>query len=174
MVRLRHLGRKKKFFGRHMSKSQKWKRFSFHLPYVFLLPKWSTTSKKWFILFSLHLPCFLLLYPFPITVHQSFAVSPFFVCFLFAFNDTDGGSELSWGKQTSRLSTEHTLLLPFIFFLPWLLLFLWLSQFLCGCILTGLVLLYPFSLAWATVTSYRAQSPLLAPRPHQPLLGTPQ
>lgn len=84
MVRLRHLGRKKKFFGRHMSKSQKWKRFSFHLPYVFLLPKWSTTSKKWFILFSLHLPCFLLLYPFPITVHQSFAVSPFFVC-LFSY-----------------------------------------------------------------------------------------
>lgn len=98
----------------------------------------------------------------------------FLFVFLFAFNDTDGGSELLWGKKMSRLSIEHTLLLPFIFFLPWLLLVLWLSQFLCGCILTGLVLLYPFSLAWATVTSYRAQSPLLAPRPHQPLLGTPQ
>ena len=116
--------------------------------------------------------------PLPFSHHSSSVFCSIPICclfvFLFAFNDTDGGSELSWGKQTSRLSTEHTLLLPFIFFLPWLLLVLWLSQFLCGCILTGLVLLYPFSLAWATVTSYRAQSPLLAPRPHQPLLGTPQ
>ena len=151
----------------------------FFISFALFLPVAKMANKvlKVVILFSHHLPCFLLLYPFPITIHQSFAVSPFFVSlfvFLFAFNDTDGGSELLWRKKTSRLNIEHTLLLPFIVFLPWLLLVLWLSQFLSGCILTGLILLYPFSLAWATVTSYRAQSPLLAPRPHQPLLSTPQ
>lgn len=71
----------------------------FFISFALFLPVAKMANKvlKVVILFSHHLPCFLLLYPFPITIHQSFAVSPFFVSlfvFLFAFNDTDGGSEL--------------------------------------------------------------------------------
>ena len=152
----------------------------FFISFALFLPVAQMANNVQKVLFSLHLPCFFLLYPFPITIRQSFAVSLFFFVlfcfffFLFAFTDTHGGSELLWRKTKSRLIIEHSLLLLFIFFRPWLLLVLWLSQFLCGCILTGLVLLYPFSLSWTTVTSYRAQAPLLTPRPHQPLLSTPQ
>lgn len=151
--------------------------FLFLLPYFFLLPKWPTMSKKYFSHFTF--PVFFSFTLFPSQFVSLLQYPHFFVLFcfsffLFEFTDTHGGSELLWRKTKSRLIIEHTLLLLFIFFLPWLLLVLWFSQFLCGCILTGLVLLYPFSLSWTTVTSYRAQAPLLTPRPHQPLLSTPQ
>ena len=161
-----------------MSKSQKWKSFFF---YFFCLissccPNGQQCPKSTFLTSPS-----LFFSPLPFSHHNSsvFCSIPvfFLFCFfffLFAFTDTHGGSELLWRKTKSRLIIEHSLLLLFIFFRPWLLLVLWLSQFLCGCILTGLVLLYPFSLSWTTVTSYRAQAPLLTPRPHQPLLSTPQ
>ena len=67
-----------------MSKSQKWKSF-FFISFALFLPVAQMANNVQKVLFSLHLPCFFLLYPFPITIRQSFAVSLFFFVLFFLF-----------------------------------------------------------------------------------------